>query len=89
MIYTSDSSFWQPEPQPITIGCDNCDVYIYRMKAYSTSLTDKDILNNFSIVKNIGDKFDNISLKNILKIENKSTTDEYNYEDVSKEIEAL
>ena len=52
-------------------------------------LKDKDILNNFSIVKNIGDKFDNISLKNILKIENKSTTDEYNYEDVSKEIEAL
>ena len=47
MIYTSDSSFWQPEPQPITIGCDNCDVYIYRMKAYSTSLSDKDILNNF------------------------------------------
>ena len=28
-------------------------------------------------------------MKNILKIENKSTTDEYNYEDVSKEIEAL
>lgn len=52
-------------------------------------LKDKDILNNFSIVKNIGYKFDNISLKNILKIENKSTTDEYNYEDVSKEIEAL
>lgn len=52
-------------------------------------LKDKDILNNFSIVKNIGDKFDNISLKNILKIENKSTTDEYNYEDISNEIEAL
>ena len=47
MIYTSDSSFWQSTPQPITIGSENCDVYIYRMKAYSTSLTDKDILNNF------------------------------------------
>ena len=47
MIYTSDSSFWQTTPQPITIGSENCDVYIYRMKAYSTSLTDKDILNNF------------------------------------------
>ena len=47
MIYTSDSSFWQTEPQPITIGSDDCDVCIYRMKAYSTSLTDKDILNNF------------------------------------------
>ena len=47
MIYTSDSSFWQTEPQPITIGCNECDVHIYRMKAYSTSLSDKDILNNF------------------------------------------
>ena len=47
MIYTSDSSFWQTEPQPITIGCDHCDVHIYRMKAYSTSLSDRDILNNF------------------------------------------
>lgn len=47
MIYTSDSSFWQTEPQPITIGCNNCDVHIYRMKAYSTSLSDRDILNNF------------------------------------------
>ena len=47
MIYTSDSSFWQTSPQPITIGCDGCDVYIYRMKAYSTSLSDRDILNNF------------------------------------------
>lgn len=47
MIYTSDSSFWQTNPVPITIGCENCDVHIYRMKAYSTSLSDKDILNNF------------------------------------------
>ena len=47
MIYTSDSSFWQTSPQPITIGSENCDVHIYRMKAYSTSLSDKDILNNF------------------------------------------
>ena len=47
MIYTSDSSFWQTNPTPITIGSAFCDVHIYRMKAYSTSLTDKDILNNF------------------------------------------
>lgn len=47
MIYTSDSSFWQTSPQPITIGSDDCDVRIYRMKAYSSSLSDKDILNNF------------------------------------------
>ena len=47
MIYTSDSSFWQNNPTPIVIGSPNCDVYIYRMKAYSTSLSDKDILNNY------------------------------------------
>lgn len=47
MIYTSDSSFWQTNSTPIVIGSDNCDVHIYRMKAYSTSLSDRDILNNF------------------------------------------
>ena len=47
MIYTSDSSFWQTEPQPITIGSKDCDVHIYRMKAYNNSLTDRGILNNF------------------------------------------
>lgn len=47
MIYTSDASFWQTAPQPITIGCDDCDVHIYRMKAYTRSLNDSDILSNF------------------------------------------
>lgn len=47
MIYTSDATFMQTTPQPITIGSADCDVYIYRMKAYSTSLTDRGILSNF------------------------------------------
>ena len=47
MIYTSDASFMQTVPQPITIGSADCDVYIYRMKAYSTSLSDRGILSNF------------------------------------------
>lgn len=47
LIYTSDSSFMQLAPQPITIGSTDCDVYVYRMKAYDTSLTDKEILANF------------------------------------------
>ena len=47
MIYTSDASFWQTTPQPITIGSDDCDVHIYRMKAYTRSLSDSDILANF------------------------------------------
>lgn len=47
MIYSSDSSFMQSNPQPITIGCDDCDVHVYRMKTYSNSLSDSDILSNF------------------------------------------
>lgn len=45
--YTETSSFKQTSPQPITIGSEDCDVYIYRMKAYSNSLMDTDIKNNF------------------------------------------
>lgn len=47
MIYSDSHDFTQINPQVITIGSDDCDVFIYRMKAYSTSLTDIGILNNF------------------------------------------
>lgn len=47
LIYASDSSFMQLVAQPITIGSADCDVHVYRMKAYDTSLTDKEILTNF------------------------------------------
>ena len=45
--YTETSSFKQSSPKPITIGSADCDIFIYRMKAYSISLTDTDIKNNF------------------------------------------
>lgn len=45
--YTETSSFKQSSPKPITIGSEDCDIHIYRMKAYSSSLTDTDIKNNF------------------------------------------
>nr|WP_270248882.1 DUF6273 domain-containing protein [Coprococcus catus] len=47
MSYTNDYSFTQESPVPITIGSPDCDVMIYRMKAYNTSLTSSAILSNF------------------------------------------
>ena len=47
MSYTSDYSFTQETPVPITIGSPDCDVLIYRIKAYNASLTTKAIQSNF------------------------------------------
>ena len=47
MSYTSDYSFTQESPVPITIGSPDCDVLIYRMKAYNVSLSSSAILSNF------------------------------------------
>lgn len=45
--YGETASFKQSSAQPIVIGSEDCDVHIYRMKAYPTSLTDDAILANF------------------------------------------
>lgn len=47
MSYTSEHNFTQETPVPISIGSQDCDVRIYRMKVYNTSLTAKAIQNNF------------------------------------------
>lgn len=47
MIYDSSHRFYQYEPENIEIGSDDCDVYIYRMRAYTSSLTESQIKDNF------------------------------------------
>ena len=46
-LYDDTDRLHQYNPVPITIGSDDCDVHIYRMKAYSSALTDSNILMNF------------------------------------------
>ena len=47
LIYDSSHRLHQYSPVPITIGSDDCDVWIYRMMAYSSALADTDVLKNF------------------------------------------
>lgn len=47
MIYDSAHRLYQYTPSEIIVGSSNCDVHIYRMKAYTSSLTDSNILSNF------------------------------------------
>jgi hypothetical protein len=41
------TNFKQTSPKTIRIGSSNCDVLIYRMKAYTKALNDQGVLNNF------------------------------------------
>lgn len=45
-LYPASDTFTQNAPVGITIGSDDCDVMVYRMKAYTMNLTDEEILDN-------------------------------------------
>lgn len=57
----------------ITIGSPYCDVYIYRMKAYSQFLSDTDVLNNFIADARSGEEKANRYLRNLIYSNNKLT----------------
>lgn len=47
MVYDSTFSFRQLNPKVITLGSEDCDLYIYRFKVYNASLSATSVLNNF------------------------------------------
>lgn len=46
-VYDNSDNFYQASPKPIVIGSDYCDVRVYRLKIYSTSLSTENIMKNF------------------------------------------
>lgn len=46
-VYYADDRLNQITPQPITIGSDECDIRIYRLKIYNKNLSTEAVMRNF------------------------------------------
>lgn len=47
LVYDDSFNFTQQTPKYITLGSNDCDLHIYRLKVYNTSLNGKSVLNNY------------------------------------------
>ena len=47
LLYDELATLYQNTPAIIEIGSDDCDIRIYRLKVYTSSLTDEEVLMNF------------------------------------------
>lgn len=78
LLYDNNDRLYQnsTEKSIIEIGSDDCDIHIYRMKAYTQSLSDKDILNNFYADASSAEEMINRYERNQIYNENNALTPE-------------